>query len=224
MFLRFSTVMFVLVISAAAFGKDVNIGAVKLKITPPSGFCELDENRAADKRMLVYIRGMAAGNTLLAALANCKELTDWRAPKGPLIQHMLQYQTVASLIDASFTPDELKGACDEMRASGEKETNDLFSDAKARSKKLAEKLEFNTNQFLGILDEKPGEVCYGATLQKIKAETGAEIVQSNIFATTIVRGRVVYIYFASPYVDSSSLSTALANLKIYYADLAAANK
>jgi hypothetical protein len=91
----------------------------------------------------------------------------------------------------------------------------------AISKNVAEN---SIPQFLGVLEENPGEVCYFAILMKLKAENGAAVIAAVVTAFGLVRNKPIQINFSFPYTDATSISTGLANAKIYYADLVAANK
>jgi hypothetical protein len=223
MFYRVLMLLFLFGLSAAR-ANDVTVGSTKLAIPHQPGLCDLDESKAGDKRMIVAIRGMIGTNTLLSMSADCGQLRTWHAKSGILLQNMLQYQTMSSWLDKAVTSEDIKGACDTVAAEGDKLTSEQLPDVRSRAETFMKKVDIQGNQFLGVLENKPGEVCFSAMLQRYKAETGAQIVQLNVWATTRIREKLVYVYYFSPYVDSGTITVALANLKIYYANLVEANR
>jgi hypothetical protein len=76
---------------------------------------------------------------------------------------------------------------------------------------------------LGVLDEIKDDVCYVATLQKVKTKNGDVTPLAVLYAVKYLKNNLVFLYQATKYVDSTSIPTALANLKIIYSDFAAAN-
>ena len=76
---------------------------------------------------------------------------------------------------------------------------------------------------LGVLEEIKDDVCYAATLQKVKTRSGDLSTLVVLFAVKYLKNNLVFLYQATNYVDSASIPTALANLKIVYSDFAAAN-
>ena len=80
------------------------------------------------------------------------------------------------------------------------------------------------SKLLGILAEVKDQVCYVATLQKIKTDKGDVVPILVLIAIATARQDLMYLYLNAPYTDANSIPTALANLKILYSDFAAANK
>ena len=76
---------------------------------------------------------------------------------------------------------------------------------------------------LGVLDETKGEVCYVATLQKVKTRSGDVATMAILYAVTYMKKNLLFLYQSTKYIDSNSVPGALANLKIIYSDFAAAN-
>jgi hypothetical protein len=60
-------------------------------------------------------------------------------------------------------------------------------------------------------------------LQKFKAETGAEKTQVTVFATTILKGKIVYFYMFAPYESGSTVTDTLALEKAQMIKVKAAN-
>jgi hypothetical protein len=223
MFYRFLILLMLFGI-AGAHASNVKIGPTTIVLPRQPGFCELDESKAADKRMLVATRGMVGTNLLLSMEADCGQLTTWRTKTGTLLQNFIQYQTMSSWVDKPIAASAIKDTCDELAKEGEKLAADQLPDTRSRAEVFLKKVEVQGSQFLGVLENKPGEVCFSSLLTKFKADTGSNVAQLTVWATTRIRDKLVYLYYFAPYSDANSLTTALANLRVYYSSLVAANR
>src|SRR5439155_15127442 len=99
MFVRPALIALALVASASsAIAAEATVGGVSVKLPPPARFCELTERDPSDKRMLTVLGELVTkvGNKLLVMSADCKQLTEWRASKRPLLDNLAQYQTPIS--------------------------------------------------------------------------------------------------------------------------------
>jgi hypothetical protein len=210
-----------LIIAAAAApparAGEGTVGGVALKLPPPQNFCDLDPKITGDARLLNGINGMlgGTGNRLLAASADCTELTDWRSGQRKLLDNLAQYQTLVSQEnnDVSTTGSAIvKAACAQMRGAGEKMVADMAPGIKARAEAVMKTIELNEQKFLGVIDEEP-DICYAALLQKFKAETGENKTQVTVFATTFLASRLMYIYLFAPYHDGEAVTELLARQK-----------
>jgi hypothetical protein len=210
--------------SASVSCRQLQIGSAKLDLPMPPSYCELDDGKAADKRELTAIRGMLESTTLLAMFADCNQLDQWRSGKLPLLKNMIQYQTVTEAIDQTAGPDDIEAGCAELRANGQKIIGDMMPDVRSRAEIFMKNVDHIGQQFLGVLDETPGSVCYSAVLNRFKAENGIYVVQMTLWAMTVVKQRPFYIYVFAPYMDATTMPTALANLKTYYTSFVDANK
>jgi hypothetical protein len=63
-----------------------------------------------------------------------------------------------------------------------------------------------------------------ALLQRLRTEVGTDKVQTAVYATTIVRGKVIYCYLFAPYTGAETIGDILAKQKLNVAALIAANK
>jgi hypothetical protein len=223
MFYRFLILLMLFGITGA-HASNVKIGSTTIVLPRQPGFCELDESKAADKKMLVANRGMVGTNLLLSMEADCGQLTTWRTKTGALLQNFIQYQTMSSWVDKPIDASVIKEGCDEFAKEGEKLAADQLPETRSRAEVFLKKVEVQGNQFLGVLENKPGEVCFSSLLAKFKADTGANVTQLTVWATTRIRDKLVYLYYFSPYSDANSITTALANLRVYYSNLVAANR
>lgn len=206
----------------AVAGEGV-VGGVILKLPPPEGFCDLDPNLPGDSRLLNGINGMlgGTGNRLLAASADCTELTDWRSGQRKLLDNLAQYQTLVSQENNDVTTTGaaiVKAACEQMRGAGEKMVSDMAPGIKARAEAVMKTIEINEQKFLGVVDEEP-EICYAALVQKFKAETGENKTQVTVFATTFLASRLMYIYLFAPYRDGEAVAELLTRQKKLVTDL-----
>lgn len=210
-----------------ASAKDAAVGTASLTLPPPPDYCEMDVSKTSDARMVNAIEGMLAntGNRLLAVSADCKQLADWRTGKRQLIDNMAQYQTLVAWENGPLpgAPDEvIKATCDQMRTQGDKLVADMTPDIKARAEQVLKTVQVNEMRFLGVVGEEP-QACYAALLQKFKTEIGTEKTQVTVFATVIIRGKLVYHYLFAPYVDGNTASTLLAEQQENVRRLRAAN-
>jgi hypothetical protein len=83
-------------------------------------------------------------------------------------------------------------------------------------------VKVNEMRFLGVIAEEP-VICYAAILQKFKAETGDEKTQATVFATTVLKGKILYFYFFAPYESGATVTDLLAVEKAQIAKEKAAN-
>jgi hypothetical protein len=224
---RSIVLLLVLSLSLPAMAKDAKIGSTSVTLTAPPGHCELEQTDAADARIIKAIEGMlASDNRLLAAFADCKQLTQWRAGKRPLLDDIAQYQTPARTVDApapAAPEDMLKQVCAKMREEGEKTVAGLAADIKTRIEQVMKDVKHNQMRFLGVVAEEP-TACYAVIVQRFKAETGKDVTQAALFATTFVKGKLVYYYLFAPYQSPYTVTALLAKHKVNVAALLSANK
>jgi hypothetical protein len=60
--------------------------------------------------------------------------------------------------------------------------------------------------------------------QRIKAETGKDVTLIAVFATTYIKGKIVFYYLYSPYRSAQTVTALQAKHKINVAALLEANK
>jgi hypothetical protein len=214
-------------LACPAVAKDAKIGPTTLNLIPPPGYCEMDPAQASDARMVKAIEGMLGntGNRLLAVSADCNQLTNWRTGKRKLLDNMAQYQTIISLESSPLpaAPDvTIKDACNQMRAQGEQLVADMTPDVQARAEQVLKTVKVNEMKFLGVVGEDP-LVCYAAMLQKFKTEVGTDKTQVTVFATTVIKFKIVYYYLFAPYVSGATVTDMLAQQRKNVAALQAAN-
>jgi len=214
-------------VAGAAMAKDAKVGTTTLTLPPPTDYCELDAAQPSDARMVTAVEGMLAptGNRLLAISADCTQLADWRTGKRPLLDNMAQYQTLVAWENGPLpaAPEAtIKEACNHMHAQGEQLVANMTPDIKARAEQVLKTVQVNEMKFLGVVGEEP-RVCYAAMLQKFRTEVGTEKTQVTVFATTVVRSKLVYFYLFAPYVSGDTVTVMLAQQQAHVRRLHGAN-
>ena len=222
MFGRITLALLSVLLPAIAHGADVSMGTVTLKLSAPSGYCDLDSAQNSDKRMLDAVQAAVPGNDILGISADCGELRDWRAGKRPLLAHMTQYQTMKQARAITFTAANAQAACAEMRTKGEQINQNTLPSIKENIGKAMKNIDFHGQTVLGVTAEDASG-CYVTLLQKFKAETGTEVVQLNMFYMGSMKDRLVYLYAMTPYQDDRSIEQLLVFQKANTAALKAAN-
>jgi hypothetical protein len=212
----------------AAAAKEAKLGAVALTLPAPAGYCELSEAQPGDAGMITAIGAMLdkGGNRLLVISAECQQLDDWHAGRRPLLANYAQYQTLKAWENSNLpaAPAEvIKGTCAQLRAKGESLTTNMTPDVQRRFDEVMKTVKINEMKFLGVLDED-SNTCYAALLQRIRLQTGTDIAQAAVFATTIVKSKLVYYYLFAPYVGGQSVIDLLNQLRRNVAALEASNR
>jgi len=198
------------------------VGGVSIKLPPPAGFCELTDRNPSDKRMLTVISELVTkvGNKLLVMSADCKQLTEWRASKRPLLDDFAQYQTP---ISDSPPTETVAQTCATLRAQGSELAAKQAPDIKANVERALKNVKINETRFIGVLAES-AVACYAGLLQKLRTEVSTDKVQLTVFAATIAKNRSHFIYRMAAYINSDSVDTTLKGLRGTVAAFLAANR
>jgi hypothetical protein len=204
---------------------EAKVGGTSLNLMPPPGYCELDAAKATDARAVAAIAASLSrtGNRLLALSADCGELRDWRAGTRPIPDHMAQYRALTNAEDAALSKAPqalLKDSCTLMRVQGGQPV-DL--DIKARAEQTVTIIKNSETRFMGVVAED-AQGCYAALLQKFTAESGDEKIRAILFATVVLRDKVIiHYYLLAPYISSDTVVQMLATQRANVAKLQAAN-
>lgn len=211
-------------IAPAALAQDVAVGRAQIRLTPPVGHCVLSESQPADSRALQAVRtAIPPANRLLAMTANCRQLTDWRAGKLPLLLDSAQFQTQHQGEDHSKDPrGTVRELCKVLRDQGGDLLAKLPAEANQRLAQTAASVKINETRFLGVLAEDP-QACYAGALLKIRPEQGGEIARLTVFASTVVRGRLVFYYLTAPYQPGHAIGDLVVRHKANVTSFLAAN-
>lgn len=207
-------------LSSAAFSEDVGLGA-SVKVSPPKGFCELDKTNKADAALLDvasnYVK--VAGFSLVALYADCRELEESRKSNTFILTKVLIARWIKR---ADRTPSQfISEACDQLRQG-------LSDEQKAQISKYVTEFSKGNSSVqnilaLGVLDEVKGTVCYSGQLTKAKIANTGEVAAVYLTAGTFVGDHPISILQWTNYVDATSITAALENLKVIYSDFAKAN-
>jgi hypothetical protein len=222
MFERIALALLCGLLPAAAYGADVSMGDVTLKLSAPSGYCELDPSQASDKRLMDAVQAAVPGNDVLGISADCGELRDWRSGRRPLLEHMTQYQTMKQARTIRFTPANAQSACTDVKTKGDQINKDALPSIKENLSKAMKQIDYHGQTLLGVTAEDANG-CFVTMIQKFKAETGTEVAQLNMFYMGSVKDRLVYLYIMAPYQNDGSIDGLLALQKANTAALKAAN-
>ena len=84
-------------------------------------------------------------------------------------------------------------------------------------------VKYNEVKFMGVVGEDTN-ACYASMLQRLRAETGADVEQVTVFAATIVKAKLVYYYLYAPFLSGQTINEMLAQLRLHVAALQAANR
>jgi len=100
----------------------------------------------------------------------------------------------------------------------------IIAEVKDNITRIKKDLSMNSQRFAGVLAEDPNS-CYAAVLQRVSnSSTGVDKLQSNAFATTVVKTKIIFLYRMGVYADPNTPDRLLARLKETVAALYAVNK
>lgn len=214
-----------IIFSTAAIAREVMVNSTAIEVEA-AGLCELEDSNAIDNTMLTRMRELDDRNIILAMYAECRQLHAWRKDTDLGLPDTLSYKASKSYRGkpkGQLAEAIIKQLCDKMRADGDRATNGAVQDIKAKVEQYIKNYDTTGVKYLGVMDEAPG-ICYTAILQKMKAENSEIIATISMMSVLFIRDQMIFAYRASPYVDSSSLVTTLANIKASNAALVAANR
>jgi hypothetical protein len=154
--------------------------------------------------------GFAILDELLAVSADCGQLEAWRASKLPALDDHAQYQTPIPAKDPYYPrAPSVKQFCANARAQGEKTAAGATPDLNTRLEVAIKGAKYNETSFLGVLAEDD-DACYFGQLLKMRTEIGTEKNQVTIFATALVKGKILYYNLYTVYRGPDTVPAALA--------------
>ncbi len=204
---------------------EATIGSTALKLVLPRGDCKIDATRTADAQYLKVLTDVTAaesGNGVLAGFADCRQLSDWRTGRAPVLDDHGQYQTILKLADADIPPAAIGRICHGLRQKGDQFYQGLSLDEDQRIAEAADDLGRDQTRFLGLISEDE-HACYSALLQDGRARGGAEKRQVGVYATSIVKGKLVYFYLFTPYRGPSTVGRLVEVAKATMRELQSVN-
>src|SRR5262249_54759806 len=116
-------------VTALTSVKQVAIGSTTIRLTPPSGYCELADSNAHDAELLKTMRELLRQNQLLAAYADCSQLANVRSGKVPALDDFAEYFTPLGAGNTKFPKEVIKQVCAKMRAEGERKLANIAQDS-----------------------------------------------------------------------------------------------
>jgi hypothetical protein len=213
--------------TSGAFAAEVIIGGVSVKLPVPADFCELSESNPSDKRMVTTTSSLVekSGNKLVGISADCRQLADWRAGKRQLLDDYGQYQTPIAQMDqlVAAPEDSIHQLCSTLRAQGSDVVSTVAPDVKANIESALKKVKVNNMAFVGVLAEDD-TACYGAQIQRMQAENGADKTQIILIGITVLKNKYIFVDRFAVYASTDATSALLSKLQSTVAALYAANK
>lgn len=188
-------------INAIAAESTVEIGGRTVRIWAPEGYCPLNPDDASESRILDLVNRALAGTELLLYSASCQELADWHGGKIDSLDHVVNIQ-VATELKSIDIPDHqrlavIKQLCGVMRQQASADVDWISKDINQRIAEANDVIKINELKFLGVIGEDDNG-CYAAMIQKIATEAGTVKAITNVIASTVLAGRVVYVYHLGP--------------------------
>ena len=213
-------------ISAAASGAgfETPIGGEKVALVLPAGMCRIEAANASDANYINAVESSLAGtNKLLGAFADCQQLTDWRSGNKMFLDNHGQYQAPVGMLDTAAPPGVVAEICGELRRQGEKVLDGMKEDLSQRMERAVKGLQVNELRSLGVVGEDPG-ACYSAALQNLRVEGGPEKLQHLVFAITVVKGKLLFLYVYGLHMGDHTIPALLDRVRTTVSELAKANE
>jgi hypothetical protein len=195
-----------------------SVGGTSVELLIMPGHCQLERSNPSDVRAIELVERLTAGsNQLHLFAADCKELTAWRAGTRPTLGSYSQVQSMMALHGKSFAGEEtvtIKGICDNMRKQGGELTTTAEAQVKARIAAGREAIKIQNVSLLGVLGEDANG-CYVGLIIGGKTEAGAQKSQLCVFATTVLNGKIVYLYQYAETVDEATVQRLIGSVKAH---------
>ena len=217
--LRFWILAFCLACGSAQVHAEtvaVDVGGESIKLNVPKGFCQLNQDLPGDSRLLNLIKGGLRGrNELLLMYADCKQLEAWRAGKKKTLDDFGQVQTPLRTMRTDLrgkSKATINSICSAMRKAQPGFFGAIKEQVQKRFDELQANIKFNQSKFLGVL-HGDDEACYSAIIQKLKTELGDPKTIISVYAITVLRGRLLFLYAFASADDAETISHLLKTQK-----------
>jgi hypothetical protein len=199
------------------------IGSEPVQLILPAGMCQIERSNPSDAAYLKAIEsGLAGTNKLLAAFAECDQLSDWRGSKKMFLEYGY-YQSPVGMLESVATSDMVAEVCRELRSQGEKMLDGLKDDLTQRTTRALKGLQVNELRSLGVVGED-SNACYSAALRNLQAESAPQKLQDMVFAVTVLKGKLLFLYVYASHTDDRTIPALLDRVRTTVAALAAANE
>lgn len=210
-------------VAAAGVMLKTMIGSESVELVLPAGMCQIERSNPADAAYFEAIEsGVAGTNKLLAAFAECQQLSDWRSSKMMFLEYGY-YQVPVGMLDSNATRDMIAEVCRELRSQGEKMLDDLKEDLTQRTERALKGLQVNELRSLGVVGED-SNACYSAALRNLQAESAQQKLQDMVFAITVLKGKLLFLYVYALHADERTIPALLDRVRTTVAALKEANE
>jgi hypothetical protein len=102
----------------------------------------------------------------------------------------------------------INSVCSAMRKAQPAFFGAIKDQVQKRFDELQANIQFNQSKFLGVL-HGDDEACYSAIVQKLKTELGDPKTIISVYAITILRGRLIFLYAFAAADDAETISRLL---------------
>jgi hypothetical protein len=199
------------------------IGSEPVQLVLPAGMCQIERSIPTDAAYFEAIEsGLAGTNKLLAAFAECRQLSDWRSSNKMFLEHGY-YQAPVEMLDSVATRDTVAEVCRELRSQGEKMLDGLREELTQRTERALKGLQVNELRSLGVVGED-SNACYSAALRNLQAESAQQKLQDMVFAVTVLKGKLLFLYVYALHADERTIPALLDRVRTTVTALAAANE
>ena len=211
---------------AADGTRNVAIGADSIALPAPANACFLEPDQERDRALFTAIqRSIGPTNDLVAIFADCAERAAWRQGQA-LLQHHGQFQTMVKLKKKQLAMPREKFAKEvcahEIAAASPANRTPILQRETSLLDEMTRQLGINQQQFLGVVSVD-AEACFTGLIQKIRTGNDTARPEFAITATTLARGKVVYVYLYAPATGIDGFRTLLAKTKRLVSALLKAN-
>lgn len=181
-----------------------NISGQEIKLLTPETYCLLDQSNPADKMALTSLaKSLEGRNDVIAQFGNCNELKQWRDGNAQTFDHKGSYQVSSKLKSVDLTGKEqetVHNICSFLAAKG-----DPYSENIKHLEQGFKAIAPNQGKRLGIIHEDKN-LCVAASVLRSEQlddpSAGKTMltpkVQISLYATSIIRGRLIYSYLYAP--------------------------
>lgn len=198
------------------FVPTAEVGGVEVKLPVGAGDCALERSNPVDRRAIELVESLISGNNQLhLSVTKCDDLLAWRERRLPNLKDYTQVQSAIALHSASFAGQEkatIAANCNAMRQQGGALVNQASATIRQRLEQAQQQALIQNISLLGALDEDDYG-CYTGMLIKGQTEQGTPKAQLCIFATTVLNGKVVFLYHYSDKFDEAEIERVLSGRK-----------
>lgn len=194
----------------------VEVGGSEIKLPVKAGDCALERSHPVDRRALELVENLIRqSNQLHLSATGCADLAEWRAGRLANLKTYTQVQSPLALHRQSFSGQEkaaISASCNAIRRQGGALVSSVTQDIRQRLQEARQQALIQNMSLLGALDEDEFG-CYTGLVIKGQTEQGQPKTQLCIFATTVLNGKLVYLYQYSDRLDESEIERVLSERK-----------